>query len=91
MCSIHYGHPGRDAMLAIIEDIWWPRIHCEVIDQAWLCEQCLESGKILKYMLKQKQIGKIPEARGQNEEMALDSAGHFQNAKKGRKSICWYR
>ena len=32
MCSLHYGHPGRDAMLAMIGDIWWPRIHREVID-----------------------------------------------------------
>ena len=85
MCSLQYGHPGRDAMLAMIEDIWWPRIHREVIDQARLCEQCLESGKNLKYILKQKQIGKLPEAKEQNEEVALDFAGPFQNAKKGKK------
>ena len=87
MCSLHYGHPGRDAMLAMIEDIWWPRIHCEVIDQAGLFEQCLESGKNLKYMLKQKQFGKLPEAKEQNEEVALDFAGPFQNAKKGKKYL----
>ena len=71
----------------MIEDICWPRIHREVIDQARLCEQCLEAGKNLKYMLKQKQFGKLPEAKEQNEEVALDFAGPFQNAKKG-KSIC---
>ena len=38
MCSLHYGHPGRDSMLAMVEDIWWPRIHREIIDQARLCE-----------------------------------------------------
>ena len=21
--SIHYGHPGRDAMLKAVEDVWW--------------------------------------------------------------------
>ena len=87
MCSLHYGHPGRDAMLAMIEDIWWPRIHREVIDQARLCEQCLEAGKNLKYILKQKQFGKLPEVKEQNEEVALDFAGPFQNAKR-EKSIC---
>ena len=87
MCSLHYGHPGRDAMLAMIEDIWRPRIHRDVIDQARLCEQCLESGENLKYILKQKQIGKLPEAKEQNEEVALDFAGPFQNAKKGN-TIC---
>ena len=64
MCSLHYGHSGRDAMLSMIEDIGWPRIHREVIDQARLCEQCLQSGKNLKYLLKQKQIGKLPEVKG---------------------------
>ena len=43
-CSLHYGHPGRDAMLAMMADIWWPRTHREVIDQARLCEQGLQSG-----------------------------------------------
>ena len=48
MCSLHYGHPGRGSMLAMIDDIWWPRIHREAIDQARVCEQCLELGKNLK-------------------------------------------
>ena len=85
MCSLNYGHPGRDSMLAMVEDIWWPRIHREIIDQARLCEQCLESGKNLKCILRQKQIGKLPEVEQQNEEIALDFAGPFQNAKKRKK------
>ena len=51
MCSLHYSHPGRDSMLAMIEDIWWSRINREIIDQARLCEQSLESGKNLKCIL----------------------------------------
>ena len=88
MCSLHYGHPGRDAMLSMIEDIWWPRIHREVIDQTRLCEQCLQSGKNLKYALKQKQIGKMLEVKEQNTEIPLDFRGPFQNAKKVKKSTC---
>ena len=49
MCSLHYGHPCCAAMLAMEVDIWWPRIQREVIDQARLCEQCLQPGKNLKY------------------------------------------
>ena len=85
MCSLHYGHPGRDAMLSMIEDIWWPRIHREVIDQTRLCEQCLQSGKNLKYALKQKQIGKMLEVKEQNTEIPLDFGEPFQNAKKVKK------
>ena len=38
-------------MLAMIEDIWWPRIHREMIEQTRFYEQFLESGKNLKYNL----------------------------------------
>ena len=87
MCSLHYGHPGRDAMLAMIGDIWWPRIHREVIDQARLCEQCLQSDMNLKCIQSQKVFGKIPEVKEQNEEIALDFAGPFQNAREGKKYL----
>ena len=46
MCSLHYGHPSRDAMLGMISDNWWSKIHREVIDQARLCEQCLKQVRI---------------------------------------------
>ena len=58
--------------------------HREVVDQARLCDQCLQSGKNLKCMLTQKQVGKLAEASEQN---ALDFAGPFQNAKKGKKYL----
>ena len=86
MCSLHYGHPGRDAMLGMVSDIWWPKIHREVIDQARLCEQCLQAGKNLKCILKQKQVGKLPEVNEMNEEIALDFAGPFRNAKQGKNT-----
>ena len=31
MRSLHYGHPGRDVMLATVSNVWWPRLHREVI------------------------------------------------------------
>ena len=87
MCSLHYGHPGRDAMLGMIGDIWWPRIHRETIDQARLCEQCLQAGKNLKCIQSQKEHGVIKTPKEQNEEIALDFAGPFQNAREGKKYL----
>ena len=84
MCSLHYGHPGRDSMLSMIADIWWPRIHREVVDQARLCDQCLQSGKKLKCMLRQNQVGKLAGASEQNEEIALDFAVRFRTRKNER-------
>ena len=87
MCSLHYGHPGRDATLSMVADIWWHRIHRDVIDQDRLCEHCLQAGKNLKCVISQTAKGKIPVAKEQNEEVALDFAGPFQNAKKGKKYL----
>ena len=50
MCSLHYGHPGRDDMQGMVSDIWWPKNRREVIDQARFCEQCLQAGKYLKVL-----------------------------------------
>ena len=84
MCSLHYGHPGKDAMLTMVADIWWPRNHREVIDQARLCEHCLQAGKNLKCVISQTTNGNISVAKEQNEVAALDFGGPFQNAKEGK-------
>ena len=85
--SIHYGHPGRDTMLRYISDIWWPKIHREVVTTAKCCDQCNNEGKNIKPLLKQKQIGKIPKSEIANDEIALDFAGLFQNAEHGKKYL----
>ena len=54
----HYGNPRRDSMLSMVADIWWPLIHREVVDQARLCGQCLQSGKDLKCMLRPKKTSR---------------------------------
>ena len=87
MSSIHYGHPGRDTMLRYVADIWWPKIHRKVINTAKCCEQCSNSGKNVKPLLKQSQFGEIPKSKQPNEEIALDCAGPSQNAEHG-KNIC---
>ena len=86
-CSSHYGYPGTDAMLSMITDIWLPQIHRDVIDQARLGEECFHLGESLNCILKQDRTGKLPEANEQNEEVALDFAGPFQNEKKGIKFL----
>ena len=43
--SLHYGHPGRDSMLATVSNIWWPRLHREIVGIAKACQQCQVAGK----------------------------------------------
>ena len=47
MNSIDYGHPGKDIMLRYISDIWWPKIHREVVTTAKCCDQCNRAGKYI--------------------------------------------
>ena len=46
--AIHFGHAGRDAMLREASDIWWLRVHRELMEKAKSCSQCQQTGKNLK-------------------------------------------
>ena len=87
MRSLHCCHPGRDVLLATVSNVWWPRLHREVIAIARSCTQCRESGKNIKTLLNQKEIGKLPECRESNQEIAIDFAGPFQNAINAKNNL----
>ena len=74
-------------MLRYVADIWWPKIHREVVTTAKSCDQCNAAGKNIKSLLKQNQFGKIPKSEKPNDEIALDFAGPFQNAEHGTKYL----
>ena len=48
MRAIHYGRAGRDSMLREASDIWWPKIHRKIVEEAQNCQDCQRSGKNLK-------------------------------------------
>ena len=77
--SLHYGHPGRDSMLATVANVWWPRLHREVVGIAQTCQKCKTSGKNIKTLLRQKQVSQLPKCNEINQETAIDFAGPFQN------------
>ena len=85
--AIHFGHTGRDAMLREASDVWWPRIHREIIEKAKSCVECQNAGKNLKCLKSQKDFGKLPEVNQPNDEISLDFAGPFQNARKQKKYL----
>ena len=85
--SLHWGHPGRDAMLQAVADIWWPQIHREIVLLAQTCNQCQQSGKNLKTLLPQSNCGKLHKAEKFNDELALDFAGPLKSASKNKQYI----
>ena len=85
--AIHFGHAGRDAMLREASDVWWPRIHREIVEKARNCAECQKAGKNLKCINSRKEFGKIPEAKNPNDEISIDFAGPFQNAYKQKKYL----
>ena len=54
--AVHYGHPGRDAMLRTVSEIWWPNIHRDVVNTARMCEQCKDAGKNIKTLKRQSDL-----------------------------------
>ena len=85
--AIHFGHAGRDAILKKASDVWWPRIHREIIDKARNCSECRAAGKNFKCIKFQKEFGKLPQTNQPNEEVSLDFAGPFQNANLKKKYL----
>ena len=71
----------------MISDIWWPKIHREIILIAATCEQCQLAGKSVKTLLSQNQFGKIPTPENVNDEIALDFAGPYKIARSSKKYI----
>ena len=61
--AIHFGHAGRDVMLREASDVWWPRIHAEIVEKAKNYAVCQKAGRNFKYIKSQKECGKTPEAK----------------------------
>ena len=61
-----------------------PRLHREVVAIPRTCPQCSQAGKNIKTLLKQTQVGKLPECQENNQDIAIDFAGPFQNAAKAK-------
>ena len=85
--SVHYGHPGRGSMLATVANVWWPRLHREVVGIAQTCQQCKTAGKNIKPLLRHRQIGKLPRCTEINQEIAIAFARPFQNAVGAKKYL----
>ena len=85
--ALHFGHAGRDAMLREASDVWWPRIHRELVEKARNCNECRLTSKNLKCMKAQNEFGKLPVASSLNEEISLDFAGPFHNANVKKKHL----
>ena len=56
--AIHFGHAGRDSMLKEAADVWWPRIHRQIVEKAQKCAECLKAGKHLKCIKSQNEFEK---------------------------------
>ena len=87
LSAIHFRHAGRDAMLREAADVWLLCIHCGILEKAKSCQQCCQSGKILKCLQTQSKFGKLPKRESPNEEISLDFAGSFQIAENIKKFI----
>ena len=85
--SIHSGHPGRDAMLGSVDEVWWPQIHRQIVASAKTCKICQNTGRNIKVIERQSEFGTIQKAKQVNEEVALDFMGPFAGAPENKKYL----
>ena len=85
--SLRWGHTGHDDMLQQISDIWWPHTHRDITLLAKSCSNCLEAGKSIEPILKQRNFGKIPISEETNDENAIDFAGPFKIAISSKRYL----
>ena len=72
-------------MLSTVSNVWWLRLHRQVVGIAKSCPHCQTADKNIKTILKQKQVGELPKCTEANQEIAIDHAGPFQNAIGAKK------
>ena len=48
---IHRDHPGQQAMIDLVANLWWPGIHRQVVEKADKCDTCRKYGKNLKSLI----------------------------------------
>ena len=65
-------------MLRQIADIWWPKLHRDIVLLTKTCKECQEAGVSVKPILRQKQFGKLPTPNKKIDEISLDFAGPFK-------------
>ena len=68
-------------MLQAVADIWWPRIHRDIVSLAQSCPICRQAGKNLK-TLKLSEVGNLPAVDAHNDELIIDFGGPIQLAQK---------
>ena len=65
-------------------NVWWPRLQGE---EATIARECEESGKNVKTLLRQKQVGKLPENEDNIQQTAKNFTGSFQNAIQAKRHL----
>ena len=74
-------------MMATVSNVWWSRLHREVVSLARTCKQCQQVGMNIKPLLRQNQARNLPKCTDVNQEIAIDFALPFENARKDKKYI----
>ena len=77
--SVHLTHPGKDSMLHITGDIWFPHIHRGIVAMGQNCKQWRQPGKFLKSMIRKKHHAEIEKVIEPVEEVQLDFDGPMRD------------
>ena len=76
---IHRGHPGQEAMLGVLQYLWWPHMHKYIVNLAEECLSCTRYGKNVKYPIPKNASKPLPLLTQPGQEVQLDYAGPLKN------------
>ena len=85
--SILSGHSGRNAMLGVVDEVWWPQINRQIVAVAKTCKKCRKAGKNVNFLKRQKEFGTIRKPKQINEEIVLDFMCPCSGAPENKKYI----
>ena len=69
---IHYYHHGKSNRFQAAKDIWYPYIYRSIASMVENCTECTESGKNLKKLISNQDMGQIIEPKEPKEAVQID-------------------
>ena len=75
LARLHRSHASQLAMVDAVQNIWWSRMHRDIVQLCKDCPQCTKFGKDLKANASFNSTKLLPFLSGPYEELQLDYAG----------------
>ena len=85
---IHLGDPGQEAILDVLNYLWWPRMQ-NIVSLAEECRSSTRYGKIDNYIIPKNATKPLPLLTEPSQQLQLDYAGALEDHNGKKLFFCW--